>query len=106
MTAQIVPGTYRFDPRYRKQILDLAYHREPNFPSFIGLQLRSTSQRSETVKATMWYAGKTIAPDGRETARYHVQTDESGKVMPAIMDDTQSILEVMETEGNIHYERS
>lgn len=95
---QMIEGRYRFSSKYRQHILSLSKHREPGYPSFVTIQLLPLDDGTGTVKATMWYVGKTMS-HGHETNRYHIQSTESGKILPAVLDETQPILEVVKSQG-------
>jgi hypothetical protein len=81
VTTEATTHTFSFNPRYKKQILDLDKHREPGYPSFLTLEL--LPEDGEPVWATIWYIGK---PESRDN-RYHVQLAGESKVLLAMVRD-------------------
>lgn len=83
VTAEATSHIFSFNPRCRKQILDLAKHREPGYPSFLTLEL--LPEQGEPVWSTMWYTGR---PEGSDN-RYHVQFAGESEILLATLDAAQ-----------------
>lgn len=86
--ADVVAGSYRFDAKYRQQLVHLAQHLGPDDPKFVTLGLRpldAPSAISRPISTTVWYVGHD---------RYHLQSMGSGKVLAAELDKAIPVLQV------------